>query len=202
MVDNFHGSVANRFLLALNILFTKTNKQRNKLRGLSASELYRLTIANCWQNLLPTFADRGVSRGQRGGSPTVINLSFLDRNCYFYFKQLLIYPQEAEWTPFQTHCYSENLVAPGMEPGISGSAARKSYHYTTEAVILFTNYRIMNGKNNAVYSGLTEASPYEGFKFHLYNGLITHKLKEHGKISQANFCRQILYLIGEGMKVY
>jgi hypothetical protein len=23
----------------------------------------------------------------------------------------------AEWTPFQTHCYSENLVAPGIEPG-------------------------------------------------------------------------------------
>jgi hypothetical protein len=21
----------------------------------------------------------------------------------------------AEWTPFQTHCYSENLVAPGIE---------------------------------------------------------------------------------------
>jgi hypothetical protein len=25
----------------------------------------------------------------------------------------------AEWTPFQTHCYSENLVAPGIEPGAS-----------------------------------------------------------------------------------
>jgi hypothetical protein len=24
--------------------------------------------------------DRGVSRGQRGGSPTVVNLSFLDRD--------------------------------------------------------------------------------------------------------------------------
>jgi hypothetical protein len=28
---------------------------------------------------LPTLVDRGVSRGQRGGSPTVVNLSFLDR---------------------------------------------------------------------------------------------------------------------------
>jgi hypothetical protein len=26
----------------------------------------------------------------------------------------------AEWTPFQTHCYSENLVAPGIEPETSG----------------------------------------------------------------------------------
>jgi hypothetical protein len=31
--------------------------------------------ATCWRNLVPTFVDRGVSRGQRGGSP-----SFLDRN--------------------------------------------------------------------------------------------------------------------------
>jgi hypothetical protein len=28
---------------------------------------------------MSTFADRGVSRGQRGGSPTVVNLSFQDR---------------------------------------------------------------------------------------------------------------------------
>jgi hypothetical protein len=28
---------------------------------------------------VPTFVDRGVSRDQRGGSPTVVNLSFLDR---------------------------------------------------------------------------------------------------------------------------
>jgi hypothetical protein len=40
---------------------------QNKLPGpYSASELYR--------NLVPTFVDRGVSRGQRGGSLTVVNL--------------------------------------------------------------------------------------------------------------------------------
>jgi hypothetical protein len=33
-----------------------------------------------------TFVDRGVSRGQRGGSPTVVYLSFLDRSRYFSFK--------------------------------------------------------------------------------------------------------------------
>jgi hypothetical protein len=32
------------------------------------------------RNLVPTFVDIGVSRGQRGGSPTVVNLSFLDRD--------------------------------------------------------------------------------------------------------------------------
>jgi hypothetical protein len=36
--------------------------------------------------LVPTFADRGVSRGQHGGSLTVVNLSFLDRSRYFSFK--------------------------------------------------------------------------------------------------------------------
>jgi hypothetical protein len=25
--------------------------------------------------------------------------------------------QEAEWTPFQAHYFSENMVAPGIEPG-------------------------------------------------------------------------------------
>jgi len=30
----------------------------------------------------------------------------------------------AEWAPFQTHYYSENLVAPGIEPETSVSVAR------------------------------------------------------------------------------
>jgi hypothetical protein len=34
--------------------------------------------------LVSTCVDRGVSRGQRGGSPTVVNLSFLDRSRYFW----------------------------------------------------------------------------------------------------------------------
>jgi hypothetical protein len=50
--------------------------------------------ATCWRNLVPTFADRGVSRGQRGRPPTVVNLSFLDRIRYFSFKYLLIYPHK------------------------------------------------------------------------------------------------------------
>jgi hypothetical protein len=42
--------------------------------------------ATCPRNLVPAFVDRGVSRGQRGGSPTVVNLSFPDRSGYFPFK--------------------------------------------------------------------------------------------------------------------
>jgi hypothetical protein len=36
--------------------------------------------ATCRRNLVPTFADRGVSRDQRCGSHTAVNLSFLDRS--------------------------------------------------------------------------------------------------------------------------
>jgi hypothetical protein len=42
--------------------------------------------ATGWRILVPTFTDRGVSRGQRGGNPTVVNLSFLDQSPYFFFQ--------------------------------------------------------------------------------------------------------------------
>jgi hypothetical protein len=62
-------------------------KQTIKLHGPeSTNELHRLTTAPCRRNLVPTFVDRGASRGQRGGSPPVVNLSFLDRSRYFSFK--------------------------------------------------------------------------------------------------------------------
>jgi hypothetical protein len=38
------------------------------------------STAACWRNLVPNFADRAVSRGSRGESPTVVNLSFVDRD--------------------------------------------------------------------------------------------------------------------------
>jgi hypothetical protein len=72
--------------------------------------------ATCRRNLVPTFADRGVSRGQRGGSPTAVNLSFLDRNRYLSLKYLLIYPHEG-W------------VDPILDPlllRISGSAGNQT----------------------------------------------------------------------------
>jgi hypothetical protein len=76
--------------------------------------------ATSWRNLVPTFADREVSCGQSGGSPTVVHISFLDRNRYFLSSISSFILTRAEWTLFQTHCYSENLIAPGIEPGTSG----------------------------------------------------------------------------------
>jgi hypothetical protein len=69
--------------------------------------------------LVPTFVDRGMSRGQRGGTSTAVNLTFLDRDHY---------PHEAEWTSSRTHCYAENLVSPGIETRSSGLSARNSDH--------------------------------------------------------------------------
>jgi hypothetical protein len=48
-----------------------------------------LATVTCRGSLVPTFVDRGVSRGQRGGSPTIVNLSFLDRSQYFSFEFVL-----------------------------------------------------------------------------------------------------------------
>jgi hypothetical protein len=62
-------------------------KQKTNCVALSPQANYTDgAMATCQWNLVPTFADRGLSRGQRGGSPTVVNLSFLDRNRYFSFK--------------------------------------------------------------------------------------------------------------------
>jgi hypothetical protein len=84
---------------------------------------------------VPTLVDREC-RVVSSTKPPAVNFGFLDWNRYCPFKQLLSYPHEAEWTPFQAHYFSENLVAPGMEHGTSGSVARNSDHYTTEAGLI------------------------------------------------------------------
>jgi hypothetical protein len=45
----------------------------------------------------------------------------------------------AEWNPFQTHCFSGNLLAPGIEPWTSGTAVRNPDHETTK---MLGNYRV------------------------------------------------------------
>jgi hypothetical protein len=42
--------------------------------------------ATCRRNLVSTSADRRVSRGQHGRSPTVVNLSFIERNYTAVYK--------------------------------------------------------------------------------------------------------------------
>jgi hypothetical protein len=57
----------------------KTNKQTNSVALSPRANYADWAAATCRRNLVPTFVDRGVLRGQGGGSPTVVNLSFLDR---------------------------------------------------------------------------------------------------------------------------
>jgi hypothetical protein len=58
--------------------------------------------ATCWRNLVPTFADKGVSRGQRGRSPAVVNLIFLD--------PITLYISRETFHNFKYVCSSFNVV--------------------------------------------------------------------------------------------
>jgi hypothetical protein len=63
------------------------NKQKKNSLAISPRANYtNWATATCQRNLVSTFVDRGVSRGQRGRSPMVVNLSFLDWSRYFSFK--------------------------------------------------------------------------------------------------------------------
>jgi hypothetical protein len=82
----------------------------------SASELYRPSDRHLSAKLVPTFADRGC-HVVSVTDPYGRILGFLVRSRYLIGKELLSCTHEAEWTPFQTHYFSENLVVPGIEPG-------------------------------------------------------------------------------------
>jgi hypothetical protein len=62
------------------------HKQTNSVALSPRANYTDWSTATCRRNLVPTFVGRGVSRGQRGGSPTIVNLSFLDRSLYFFFQ--------------------------------------------------------------------------------------------------------------------
>jgi hypothetical protein len=69
------------------------NKTNSLAFGLKANYTDWAT-ATGWRNLVPTLVDRGVSCGQHGRSPMVINLSFLDWSRYFFFQ---VAPHLSSW---------------------------------------------------------------------------------------------------------
>jgi hypothetical protein len=75
-----------KYVTIANIVIVPHKQTTNSVALSQRANYTDWATATCRRNLVPTFADRGVSRGQRGGSPTVVNLSFLDRSCYFSFK--------------------------------------------------------------------------------------------------------------------
>jgi hypothetical protein len=96
-----------------------------------------------------------MSRGQRNGyQRPLISVSYTESST-FSFKQLLNYPHESKWTPFLTHYFSENLVAPGIELGTSGFAASNSLDHKGGPMI----------QNETLF--------YAGNKFTLYGVLVT-----------------------------
>jgi hypothetical protein len=58
----------------------QTIKQTNSVALSPQANFTDWATATCWRNLVPTFVDKGMSRDQRRGTPTVVNLSFLDRS--------------------------------------------------------------------------------------------------------------------------
>jgi hypothetical protein len=104
------------------------DKQKQTLWPESASELYRPSDHRLSAKLVPTFADRGVSRSQRGGSLTAVISVFVNRSRYVFFQ---VVPQ----------LYSRGWVDPVPDPLLlrksgsvanrtrtSGSVARNSVH--------------------------------------------------------------------------
>jgi hypothetical protein len=81
--------------LGSSVYCSEPHKQKKNSVSLSLQANYTdWATATCRRNFLSTFVGRAVSRGQRGGSPTVVNVSFLDRSSYISCKQLFIYPHK------------------------------------------------------------------------------------------------------------
>jgi hypothetical protein len=94
----------NSKLRSLNACFTKT---KTNSMALSPQANYTdWATATCRRNLVPTFVDRGVSCGQRGGSLTVVNFSFLDR-CVLYRFVKRVDPWNC-WTQLQLRSVKPN----------------------------------------------------------------------------------------------
>jgi hypothetical protein len=68
-------------------------------------------ISTCIKALVSTFEDREC----RVVGVTAAFFGFLDRSRYFLSQVARHCTHEAEWTLFQTHYFSGNLVAPGIE---------------------------------------------------------------------------------------
>jgi inosine/xanthosine triphosphate pyrophosphatase family protein len=71
------------------VLHLKDVYEQNKTNSVAISPRANYTdwaTATCRRYTLPTFVDSGMSSSKLGGSPTVVNLSFLDQSHYFSFK--------------------------------------------------------------------------------------------------------------------
>jgi hypothetical protein len=93
------------------------SKQTNKLHGLSPQANYTdQATAAYWKSWCQLLQIQGVAWSVQQ-IPTAVFSIFYAAAATISSKKLLNCTHEAEWTPFQTHYFSVNLVAPGIEPG-------------------------------------------------------------------------------------
>jgi hypothetical protein len=115
-------------ILFSTLMLTKKTNKTNSVALSPQANYTDWATATCRRNLVPTFVDREVSRGQRCGSPRLLIAVFYTGAATFLSSSSSFILTRAEWIPFQSHCYAENLVALGIEPGTSGLAIRNSDH--------------------------------------------------------------------------
>jgi hypothetical protein len=66
------------------LLFNLNDIKTNSLAFSTQANYTDWATATGQQILVPTLVDGGVSRGQCGGTPTAVNLNFLDRRCALF----------------------------------------------------------------------------------------------------------------------
>jgi hypothetical protein len=142
-----------RLFMKLIIVYSKILKCRN-LQTNKRSRLYWPRCRHLSVKLVQTPVSRMVSSGQHIGSQRSLVSVFYTETATFLFKYLLRYPHEAEWTSFQTHCFSESLVVPGMEPGTSESVARNSNHLATESFWVIQRQTLDCDRERSLVQGL------------------------------------------------
>jgi hypothetical protein len=110
--------------------------------------------------------DRWVSRGQRGGSPTAVNVSFIDRSRYFFF-QVAAYLSSWGWVdpvpdPLlrgkNWQCWESNSELLGLQPG---TLTTKPYKWSNCLRISRINCNVK------VYRSKAEATDFRIFRWNI-----------------------------------
>jgi hypothetical protein len=109
------------------------NKTKNKLRGLSTSELYWPSDRRLLAKLVPTFVDRRVPRGQHDGSLRPYSrISRLEPLLFLSSSSSIVLTSWVD--PIPGSLLLGKSGSAGNRDRASGSVARNSDHWTTEAV--------------------------------------------------------------------
>jgi hypothetical protein len=119
-----HYSLSRRHSTLRNLNYWQ--KQTNFVALSPRANYADCATATCRRNLVPTFVRcRVVSAADPLRS---LNSIFYTGAATFLSSSSSFILTRAVWTPFQTHCYSKHLVAPGIEPVTFGLAATSSDH--------------------------------------------------------------------------